>query len=192
MSFISTTIIAVRKDGVVVMAGDGQVTASNTIMKGNVRKVRRLMDGKIVVGFAGGTADAFTLTELFEGKLKSRNGDITKAAVETAREWRTNKALRQLEAMMLATDGRKIFLISGNGDVIEPEGDAIAIGSGGNFALASARTALEMCATHNIALSAHDIAVNALKVASDLCIYTNSKFTVEEIVDSEYKKEDKQ
>ena len=181
MSFKSTTIIAVRKDGHVVIAGDGQVTAGDTIMKGNVKKVRKLLDGKVISGFAGATADAFTLTELFEKNLKDKGGDLTKAAVATAREWRSYKALRHLEAMMLTSDGKKIFLISGNGDVIEPEGDAAAIGSGGNFALSSARTTLKLCQEHNINLSAREIALSALEMAASLCIYTNNEFSVEEI-----------
>ena len=181
MSFISTTIIAVKKDGKVVIAGDGQVTSNNSVMKGNAKKVRRLLDGKIVVGFAGGTADAFTLTELFEKHLKSKNGDITRAAVDTAREWRSDKALRQLDAMMIASDGKKIFLMTGVGDVIEAEDDAIAIGSGGNYALASAKTSLSLCKQFGLSLSARDIAVKALETASSLCIYTNDNFTIEEI-----------
>ena len=181
MSFKSTTIIAVRKDGKVVVAGDGQVTSNNTIMKGNVRKVRRLLDGKIIVGIAGGTADAFTLIELFESHLKSKSGDLTRAAVDTAKQWRSDKALRQLEAMMIATDGKKIFLITGVGDVIESEDDAMAIGSGGNYALSSAKTALELDKKYNLGMTAREIAEQALKMASSLCIYTNTNFTIEEI-----------
>ena len=143
MSFRGTTIVAVRKDNKVCIAGDGQVTAGDTVMKGNARKVRRIYQDKIIVGFAGGTADAFTLIELFEKKLSELNGDLTRASVALARDWRTDKMLRKLEAMMLATDGKKIFLMTGTGDVLEPEYDAIAIGSGGNYAVAAARAYLE-------------------------------------------------
>lgn len=177
MSFISTTIVAVNHGGHVAIAGDGQVTNGNAIMKGNVRKVRRLYDGKILIGFAGGTADAFTLFELFEEKLRSLSGDLTRASVELAKQWRTDRALGKLEAMMLATDGKKIFLISGAGDVIEPEHDAIAIGSGGYYAYASALSYLDAAP----GLSAKEIALKALDIASDICIYTNKNFIVEEI-----------
>lgn len=177
MSFRSTTIIAVKKDGKVAIAGDGQVTAGDTVMKGNARKVRRLFHDKIVIGFAGGTADAFTLFELFEKKLAEGNGDITRASVEMAKEWRMDRTLRKLEAMMLASDGNKIFLIDGQGDVLEPEFDAIAIGSGGNYALSAARAYLD-CKTD---LSAKEIALKSLEIASSICIYTNGNFICEEI-----------
>ena len=134
-----TTIVAVRKDGQVAVAGDGQVTQGNTVVKGNARKVRRLYDDKVIIGFAGSTADAFTLYELFEGKLKQYNGDLTRSAVELAKQWRMDKALRNLEAMMIASDGDKMFLISGTGDVLEPEGDVLAIGSGGDYAVPIAK-----------------------------------------------------
>ncbi|MFA6688358.1 MAG: ATP-dependent protease subunit HslV [Sphaerochaetaceae bacterium] len=177
MSFRGTTIIAVRKNGHVAIAGDGQVTAGETVMKGNARKVRRLYDGKVIIGFAGATADAFTLFELFEKKLKQFNGDLTRAAVDLAKEWRIDRNLRKLEAMMLVSDGAKIFLISGTGDVLEPEYDAIGIGSGGNYALAAARAYLDS----GIELEAADIARKSLEIASSICIYTNGSIIVEEM-----------
>jgi ATP-dependent HslUV protease subunit HslV len=177
VSFRGTTIIAVRKNGHVAIAGDGQVTAGETVMKGNARKVRRLYDGKVIIGFAGATADAFTLFELFEKKLKQFNGDLTRAAVDLAKEWRIDRNLRKLEAMMLVSDGAKIFLISGTGDVLEPEYDAIGIGSGGNYALAAARAYLDS----GIELEAADIARKSLEIASSICIYTNGSIIVEEM-----------
>lgn len=176
MSFRGTTIIAVKKDGKVAIAGDGQVTNGDTIMKGNARKVRRIYQDKIVIGFAGGTADAFTLFELFEQKLSQVNGDLERAAVNLAKEWRLDRNLRKLEALMLASDGKRIFLISGTGDVLEPEYDAIGIGSGGNYAVAAARAYLD----GSPQLSAKDIALKSLDIASSICIYTDSKFIVEE------------
>ena len=176
MSFRGTTIIAVKTDGKVAIAGDGQVTNGDTIMKGNARKVRRIYQDKIVIGFAGGTADAFTLFELFEQKLSQVNGDLERAAVNLAKEWRLDRNLRKLEALMLASDGKRIFLISGTGDVLEPEYDAIGIGSGGNYAVAAARAYLD----GSPQLSAKDIALKALDIASSICIYTDSKFIVEE------------
>ena len=172
----STTVIAVRKGDSVAMAGDGQVTMGESVMKGNARKVRTMYDGKILVGFAGATADAFTLFERFEGKVKEYGGDITRAAVELAKDWRTDRMLRRLEALLLVADRNKTFLISGNGDVIEPEHGAIAIGSGGSYALAAARAYLE-----SGELSAREIAENALRIAADICIYTNSAISVEEL-----------
>ena len=172
-----TTILAVRKDGMVAVAGDGQVTQGDTVVKGNTRKVRRLYDGKVVIGFAGATADAFTLFELFEAKLKQFNGDLTRSAVELAKQWRMDKQLRNLEAMMLASDGKLMFLISGNGDVLEPEGNAMAIGSGGNFALSAARAYLDS----GVDFTAEEIARRSLKVAGDICIYTNHNVTCEVI-----------
>ena len=177
MSFRGTTIVAVKKDGKVCIAGDGQVTAGDTVMKGNARKVRRIYQDKIVIGFAGGTADAFTLFELFEKKLAEVSGDLTRAAISLAKEWRLDRALRKLEAMMLATDGTKVFLITGTGDVLEPEYDAVAIGSGGNYAVAAARAYLD-CAKE---LSAKEIALKSLEIASSICIYTDTNFTCEEI-----------
>jgi ATP-dependent HslUV protease subunit HslV len=161
----------------VAIAGDGQVTAGDTVMKGNARKVRRLFDGRVITGFAGATADAFTLFELFEKKLKQFNGDLTRAAVDLAKEWRIDRNLRKLEAMMLVSDGKKIFLISGTGDVLEPEYDAIGIGSGGNYALAAARAYLDS----EVALEAVDIARKSLEIASTICIYTNGSIIVEEM-----------
>ena len=173
-----TTIIAVRKDGKVAIAGDGQVTPGNTVvLKGNAHKVRRLYDGKVIIGFAGGTADAFTLSELFEQKLRQFSGDITRAAVDLAKQWRTDKQMRQMEAMMLATDGKKIFLIDGVGDVIDPQGDCIGIGSGGNFAYSAALAYLD-CAPQ---LSAAEIARKSIEIASQICIFTNTNIIVEEL-----------
>jgi len=174
--FRGTTIIAVRKNGELAMAGDGQVTMGNTIMKGNAKKVRKIFGGKIIVGFAGATADAFTLFEKFENKIKEYGGDLTRAAVELAKDWRTDRILRKLEALLLVADKKKIFLISGTGDVIEPEEGIIAIGSGGNYAYAAARAYVE---SGN--LSAREIAEKSLSIASDICIYTNKEILVEEI-----------
>lgn len=176
MSFRGTTIIAVKKDGKVAIAGDGQVTNGDTIMKGNARKVRRIFQDKIIIGFAGGTADAFTLFELFEQKLSQVNGDLERAAVNLAKEWRLDRNLRKLEALMLASDGKRIFLVSGTGDVLEPEYDAIGIGSGGNYAVAAARAYLDGSPN----LSAKEIALKSLEIASSICIYTDSNFIVEE------------
>lgn len=175
MQMQGTTIVAVRKNGKVAIAGDGQVTMGNTVVKGNARKVRRLYDGKVIIGFAGGTADAFTLFELFEEKLRQYNGDLTRAAVELAKQWRMDKQLRNLEAMMLASDGRKMFLLSGVGDVLEPEGDVLAIGSGGNFAEAAARAYLDSGADFD----ALEIAKRSIAIAADICIYTNHSIITE-------------
>lgn len=172
----STTVIAVKKDGRVAMAGDGQVTMGNTVMKGNARKVRRLYEGKVLTGFAGATADAFNLFDKFEGKIKEYAGDLTRAAVELAKQWRTDKALRQLEALLLVADKDKILLISGTGDVIEPESDVLAIGSGGNYAYAAALAYLD-----SSNLSAKEVAERSLKIAGDICIYTNNNIVVEEL-----------
>ena len=177
MEFRGTTILAVKKDGKVAMAGDGQVTLDKTVMKGHARKVRKIYDGKILVGFAGATADAFTLFEKFEGKLKEFGGDMTRAAVELAKEWRTDRALRRLEAMLLAADASKILLISGTGDVVEPDEEALAIGSGGNYAYAAALAYMRSSAD----MSAADIAKASLEIASQICIYTNSNIIVEEL-----------
>ena len=171
-----TTIIAVRKDGVVTMAGDGQVTLGDTVMKGNARKVRRVYDEKILVGFAGATADAFTLFERFEGRLNEFSGDLTRAAVELAKEWRTDRALRRLEALLLVADQERTYMISGTGDVVEPESGAIAIGSGGNYALAAALAYLD-----SGSLGSREIAERSLRIASEICIYTNNEITVEEL-----------
>jgi len=171
-----TTVIAVKKNGSVAMAGDGQVTLGETVMKGNARKVRRIYDDKVLVGFAGATADAFTLFERFEGKIKEFNGDITRGAVELAKEWRTDRMLRRLEAMLLVADLKKILLISGTGDVVEPEEGVLAIGSGGSYATAAA---LAMMQTEE--LSAGDVALKALNIAARICIYTNDSIIVEEL-----------
>lgn len=176
MKFEGTTIIAVKRDGQVAMAGDGQVTIGNTIMKGHARKVRRIYEDKIVVGFAGATADAFTLFERFEGRIKEYNGDITRAAVELAKDWRTDRMLRRLEAMLLVGDKNKILLISGTGDVIEPDEDVLAIGSGGSYAAAAALAYLD-----SSDLPAKEIALRAMKIAAGICIYTNENFIVEEL-----------
>ena len=174
--FRSTTVIAVKKDGKVAMAGDGQVTMGETVMKGNARKVRRIFDGKVLTGFAGATADAFNLFDKFEAKLKEFNGDITRAAVDLAKIWRTDKALRNLEALLLVANAEKILLISGTGDVIEPETNILAIGSGGNYAYAAALAYME-----SSTLSAKEIAEKSLKIAGNICIYTNGNITVEEL-----------
>ena len=172
----STTILAVRKDGKVAMAGDGQVTAGETVMKGNARKVRKIYDGKILTGFAGSVADAFTLFDKFETKVKEFNGDLTRSAVELAKLWRTDRSLSKLEALLLVADSSKILLISGDGNVIEPENDVIAIGSGGNYAYAAALAYLD-----SSDYSAKEIAEKSLKIAGDICIYTNNNVTVEEL-----------
>ncbi len=173
----ATTILAVRKDGKTAMAGDGQVTLGNTVMKGNARKVRTIYDGKILVGFAGATADAFTLFERFEGRVREYKGDITRAAVELAKDWRTDRMLRRLEAMLLVADRDKILLISGTGDVIEPEEGAIAIGSGGSYAYAAALAYLDS----GTELSALEIATRSLGIAGGICIYTNDRIVSEEL-----------
>jgi ATP-dependent HslUV protease subunit HslV len=171
-----TTIIAVRKDGKLAMGGDGQVTIGDTIIKRNARKIRTIEGGKILAGFAGATADAFTLFERFEGKVKEYRGDLRRAAVELAKDWRTDRVLRRLEAMLLVADRKDMLLISGTGDVVDPEGDVIAIGSGGNFAYAAARAYLD---AGN--LSARQIVEKSLAIASDICIYTNYEISVEEL-----------
>lgn len=172
----STTVVAVRRDGKVAMAGDGQVTAGETVMKGNARKVRKIYDGKILTGFAGSVADAFTLFDKFEAKVKEYNGDLTRSAVELAKLWRTDRSLSKLEALLLVADKTKILLISGDGNVIEPENDVIAIGSGGNYAYAAALAYLD-----SSNYSASEIAQKSLKIAGDICIYTNNHVTVEEL-----------
>jgi ATP-dependent HslUV protease subunit HslV len=172
--FHGTTVICVRRDDQVVIGGDGQVSFGNTVMKGNARKVRRLYKDQVIAGFAGGTADAFTLFERFEGKLEKHQGNLTRAAVELAKDWRTDRMLRRLEALLAVADHNTSFIISGNGDVIEPEHGLIAIGSGGPFAQAAARALLE-----NTALSAEEIVRRALAIAGDICIYTNQNVTVE-------------
>lgn len=170
----ATTIVSVRRDGQVVVAGDGQVTLGNTVMKGNARKVRRLADGRVLAGFAGAAADAFTLFELFEAQLGKHNNQLVRAAVELAKDWRTNRSLGKLEALLAVADADTSLIISGNGDIIEPEDGLIAIGSGGPFALAAARALLA-----HTTLDARTVAEEALKVAGDICIYTNHNITVE-------------
>lgn len=172
----STTVLAIKRDGKVAMAGDGQVTLGETVMKGNARKVRRIYEGKVLAGFAGATADAFTLFEKFEGKLKEYSGDIKRSAVELAKEWRMDKMLKNLQAVLLVADKDLILFISGNGDVIEPEEDVIAIGSGGNYAYAASLALLQ-----NTNLSAKEIAQKSLQIAGRICIYTNDNVIVEEL-----------
>jgi ATP-dependent HslUV protease subunit HslV len=176
--FRGTTILSVRRDGKVVIGGDGQVTMGNTVMKGNARKVRRLYHDKVIAGFAGATADAFTLFEHFEGKLEKHRGNLTRAAVEMAKDWRTDRALRKLEALLTIADSKTSLIISGTGDVIEPESefDLMAIGSGGSFAQAAARALLE-----NTNLSAREIVERSLNIAADICIYTNHNLRIEEL-----------
>ena len=171
-----TTILSVRRNGKVVIGGDGQVTMGNTVMKGNARKVRRLHHGKVLAGFAGGTADAFTLFELFEAQLDKHQGHLTRAAVELAKAWRTERALRRLEALLAVADKTTSLIITGNGDVIEPEDNLIAIGSGGPYAQAAARALLD-----STELSARDIVERSLAIAGDICIYTNHNRTIEEL-----------
>ncbi|MEO7385864.1 MAG: ATP-dependent protease subunit HslV [Gammaproteobacteria bacterium] len=171
--FDGTTIVSVRRGGSVAVGGDGQVTIGNTIMKGNARKVRRLADGRVLAGFAGGTADAFTLFELFEGKLE-QYGNLSRAAIELAKEWRTDRRLRRLEALLCVADRERSLIVSGNGDVIEPEDDLMAIGSGGPFAQAAARALLE-----HSELGAEQIVRKSLEIAAKICIYTNQHITVE-------------
>jgi ATP-dependent HslUV protease subunit HslV len=170
-----TTILSVRRGGAVAMGGDGQVTVGNTIMKGNARKVRRLSNEKVLAGFAGGTADAFTLFERFEGKLE-KYGNLTRAAIELAKDWRTDRALRRLEALLLVADRQTSFIISGNGDVIEPEDAVMAVGSGGPFALAAARALVA-----NTELPAREVVERSLGIAAGICIYTNSNFVIDEL-----------
>ena len=177
--FRGTTILSVRREGKVVIGGDGQVTLGNTVMKSNARKVRNLFNGKVIAGFAGGTADAFTLFERFEAKLEKHQGNLTRAAVELAKDWRTDRALRRLEALLAVADKSASLVISGNGDVIEPEQGLIAIGSGGPFAQAAARALLE-----NSDLDARAIVEQALGIAADICIYTNRNLTIEELAAS--------
>jgi ATP-dependent HslUV protease subunit HslV len=171
----ATTILAVRRDGRIALGGDGQVTLGNTVMKSNARKIRRLYDGKVLAGFAGGTADAFTLFERFEGKLE-KFGNLTRAAIELAKDWRSDRYLRRLEALLLVGDPQTLFVISGNGDVIEPEFPLVAIGSGGPYAQAAARALHE-----STSLSAREIAERSLLIAADICIYTNRNIVIEEL-----------
>lgn len=174
--FRGTTILSVRRGNTVVIGGDGQVSMGNTVMKGNARKVRRLYKDQVLAGFAGGTADAFTLFELFEAQLDKHQGHLVRAAVELAKAWRTERALRQLEALLAVADKDTSLVISGNGDVIEPEDNLIAIGSGGSFAQAAARALLD-----NTELGAREIVERGLSIAADICIYTNHNRTIEEL-----------
>ena len=172
----STTVLLVRRHGRVALAGDGQVTMGETVMKSSARKVRRLYNDRIVVGFAGATGDAFSLLTRFEGKLEQYHGNLERAAIELSKEWRTDKILRNLEALLLVADEKSSFLLSGNGDVIAPDVGVLAIGSGGSYALAAARALFD-----NTEMSARDIAVEAMRIAGDICIYTNQNIVVEEI-----------
>jgi len=175
-TFHATTIVAVRRGSGAAMAGDGQVTLGQTIVKGSARKVRKLGDGRVLCGFAGATADAFTLLDRFEAKLKAFQHNLARASLEVARDWRTDRYLRKLEAMLLVMDSSTTFLISGTGDIVEPDEGVIAIGSGGNYALAAARAML----THT-QLSAAEIARESLRIASEICVYTNSSIVLEEL-----------
>jgi len=174
--FHGTTILSVRRGNKVVIGGDGQVTLGDTIMKGNARKVRRLYHDQVLAGFAGATADAFTLFEYFEGKLEKHSGNLVRAAVELAKDWRTDRTLRRLEALLAVADSESSLIISGIGDVIEPEQGIIAIGSGGNYALSAARALL-----NNSELDAREIIEKSLTIAGEICIYTNHNFTIEEL-----------
>ncbi|MEW6586731.1 MAG: ATP-dependent protease subunit HslV [Nitrospirota bacterium] len=171
-----TTVLCVRRSGKVAIGGDGQVTMGNTVLKHNARKIRKMYDEKVLAGFSGATADAFTLFEKFEGKLESYRGNITRAAVELAKDWRTDKILRRLEALLIVADAGHSFIISGTGDVIEPEYGISAIGSGGPYAQAAALALME-----NTELSARDVVEKAMKIASDICIYTNENILIEEL-----------
>jgi ATP-dependent HslUV protease, peptidase subunit HslV len=171
-----TTVLCVRKDGKVVLLADGQVTMGDHVMKHTARKTRRLYQDKVIAGFAGSTADAISLFERFEGKLQEFSGNLQKAAVELAKEWRKDRALRHLEALLIVADGKGTFILSGNGDVIEPDDGIVAIGSGGSYALAAARALMK-----HSKLSAKDLALEAMRIASEICIYTNANFTVEEL-----------
>ena len=171
-----TTIVGVKRQGKVVLAGDGQVSMNNTVVKASAHKLRRLGDGKVIAGFAGSTADALTLFELFEVKLKEHGGQLARAAVELAKDWRRDKILRRLEALLLVADRERILLISGSGDVLEPDGDCHAIGSGGPYALAAARALLG-----NTSLSAREIAEKSLHIAADICTFTNHEISIEEL-----------
>ena len=171
--FRGTTIVSVRRNGIVALGGDGQVTMGNTVVKGNARKVRTLSDGRVLAGFAGGTADAFTLFELFEGKL-DQYGNLTRSAIELAKDWRTDRRLRRLEALLCVADKEKSLVISGNGDVIEPEDNLMAVGSGGPYAQSAARALLD-----NTDLDAPSVVRKVLEIAADICVYTNSNIVVE-------------
>lgn len=175
-----TTIVSVRRGEQVVIGGDGQVSLGNTVMKGNARKVRRLYNGQVLAGFAGATADAFTLFEKFEAQLQKHNGQLTRAAVELAKEWRSDRALRKLEAILAVADHTASLIITGNGDVLQPEDDLIGVGSGGNYALAAARALLQ-----NTELSAEEIVQKSLTIAGDICVFTNQNVTIETLSQGE-------
>ncbi len=177
--FKGTTILSVRRNGCVVIGGDGQVSQGNTVLKGNARKVRRLHNGEVLAGFAGSTADAFTLFERFEAKLLEHHGHLLRSAVELAKDWRTDRALRRLEALLLVADKTASLMLTGNGDVIEPEEDLMAIGSGGDYARSAARALLD-----NTDLDARSIVEKGLLIASDICVYTNNNLTIEELQES--------
>jgi len=172
----STTVICIRHNGQVVMAGDGQVTMGQTVLKATAQKVRRLYKGQVLAGFAGATSDAFALFSRFENKLEEYRGNLSRAAIELAKDWRLDKSLRQLDALLIVADASNTFLISGTGDVVEPDDGIIAVGSGGPYALAAARAL-----TRHSNLSAKEIALEALNIASEICIYTNNNFTIEEL-----------
>ena len=174
--FEGTTILAVRRNGQVALGGDGQVSLGNTVMKGNARKVRRLFHNEVIAGFAGGTADAFTLFERFEGQLEKHRGNLARSAVELAKDWRSDRALRRLEALLVVADKELTLMISGNGDVIEPERDLISIGSGGPYAQAAATALLD-----ETQLGAREIVEKGLNIAADICVYTNRYLTIEEL-----------
>ncbi len=174
--FKGTTILSARRDGVVVIGGDGQVSMGNTVMKGTARKVRRLYKDQVIAGFAGATADAFTLFERFEGKLEKHHGHLVRSAVELAKDWRTDRMLRRLEALLCVADGKASLIISGTGDVIEPDDSLMAIGSGGQYALSAARALLE-----NTDMGAREIVEKGLHIAADICIYTNHNIVIEEL-----------
>ncbi|WP_043106756.1 ATP-dependent protease subunit HslV [endosymbiont of unidentified scaly snail isolate Monju] len=171
-----TTILSVRRGGRVVIGGDGQVSMGNTVMKGNARKVRRLYKGQVLAGFAGATADAFTLFERFEGKLEKHSGNLVRAAVELAKDWRTDRMLRRLEALLVVADAEASLILTGTGDVVEPEDSLMAIGSGGSYAQAAARALLD-----NTELSAREIVERGLNIAADICVYTNHNLVIEEL-----------
>ena len=171
-----TTILSVRREDEVVMGGDGQVSLGNTVMKGNARKVRTLHNGEVIAGFAGATADAFTLFEKFEGHLQAHNGQLTRAAVEMAKEWRSDRALRKMEAILVVADKSDSLIITGNGDVLEQDDNILAVGSGGNYALAGAKALLE-----ETELSAREIVKKSLKIAGDICVFTNHNLTIESL-----------
>ncbi|GAB5046813.1 ATP-dependent protease subunit HslV [Thermodesulfovibrio sp. TK110] len=176
MEFHGTTVLCVKRNDSVIMASDGQVTMGNTVLKHNAKKIRKLYNGQVLTGFAGSTADAFTLFERFEGKLETYKGNLLRAAVELAKDWRTDKILRRLEALLIVADRQHILIISGNGDVIEPEDPVAAIGSGGPYAFAAAKALYD-----NTELTAREIALKAMEIASKICIYTNNQIILEEL-----------